>query len=88
MLTPASRFGGNKLEGFRQPLEDRAVAPAHAAGTLSFPANFTLTAGMNSCPRGYSGALAASAPVPQGPSVATRNGNQRGAKLKDCSNDG
>ena len=44
-----------KLEGLRQPLEDRTVTLARAAGTLTFPANFTLVAAMNPCPCGYYG---------------------------------
>ena len=34
---------------------------ARAAGTLTFPANFTLVAAMNPCPCGYSGDPAAPA---------------------------
>src|SRR5215510_14230044 len=41
-LDELPEFGAMKLEGLRQPLEDRTVTLARAAGTLSFPANFTL----------------------------------------------
>ena len=41
-LDELPEFGATKLEGLRQPLEDRTVTLARAAGTLSFPANFTL----------------------------------------------
>jgi magnesium chelatase family protein len=54
-LDELPEFGATKLEGLRQPLEDRAVTLARAAGTLSFPSNFTLIAAMNPCPCGYFG---------------------------------
>ncbi len=54
-LDELPEFGATKLEGLRQPLEDRTVTLARAAGTLSFPANFTLIAAMNPCPCGYYG---------------------------------
>ncbi len=54
-LDELPEFGGALLEGLRQPLEDRRVTLARAAGTLSFPANFTLIAAMNPCPCGYYG---------------------------------
>lgn len=54
-LDELPEFGATKLEGLRQPLEDRAVTLARAAGTLSFPSNFTLVAAMNPCPCGYYG---------------------------------
>lgn len=37
----------------RQPIEDRQVTIARAAGSLTFPANFMLIAAMNPCPCGY-----------------------------------
>lgn len=54
-LDELPEFGATKLEGLRQPLEDHAVTLARAAGTLSFPSNFTLIAAMNPCPCGYHG---------------------------------
>ena len=54
-LDELPEFGATKLEGLRQPLEDRAVTLARAAGTLSFPSNFTLVAAMNPCPCGFHG---------------------------------
>jgi magnesium chelatase family protein len=54
-LDELPEFGATKLEGLRQPLEDRLVTLARAAGTLSFPSNFTLIAAMNPCPCGYHG---------------------------------
>ena len=41
-LDELPEFGGSILEGLRQPLEDRSVTLARAAGTLTFPSNFTL----------------------------------------------
>jgi magnesium chelatase family protein len=54
-LDELPEFGATKLEGLRQPLEDRTVTLARAAGTLAFPANFTLVGAMNPCPCGYFG---------------------------------
>ena len=54
-LDELPEFGSAKLEGLRQPLEDRTVTLARAAGTVSFPANFTLVGAMNPCPCGYFG---------------------------------
>lgn len=54
-LDELPEFGATKLEGLRQPLEDREVTLARAAGTLKFPSNFTLVAAMNPCPCGYYG---------------------------------
>ncbi len=42
-LDELPEFPGVMLEGLRQPLEDRRVTLARASGTLTFPANFTLT---------------------------------------------
>ncbi len=54
-LDELPEFGSTTLEMLRQPLEDRHVTLARAAGTLTFPANFTLVAAMNPCPCGYLG---------------------------------
>ncbi|MCC6314150.1 MAG: YifB family Mg chelatase-like AAA ATPase [Thermomicrobiales bacterium] len=54
-LDELPEFGATKLEGLRQPLEDRLVTLARAAGTLTFPANFTLVGAMNPCPCGFFG---------------------------------
>lgn len=54
-LDELPEFGATKLEGLRQPLEDRTVTLARAAGTLTFPANFTLVGAMNPCPCGFFG---------------------------------
>lgn len=48
-------FHKNALETLRQPLEDGQVTVARSAGTLTFPAQFTLIAAMNPCPCGYYG---------------------------------
>ena len=51
-LDELPEFGTATLEVLRQPLEDRTVSLAGAAGTVTFPANFTLVAAMNPCPHG------------------------------------
>lgn len=54
-LDELPEFGATKLEGLRQPLEDRTVTLARAAGTLTFPAHFAMIAAMNPCPCGFYG---------------------------------
>ena len=54
-LDELPEFGTSTLEVLRQPLEDRKVSLARAAGTVTFPANFTLVAAMNPCPCGFAG---------------------------------
>lgn len=41
------------LDNLRQPLEDGVVTVSRAAGTIRFPARFTLVAAANPCPCGY-----------------------------------
>jgi magnesium chelatase family protein len=43
------------LEMLRQPLEDKLVSISRSAGSLTYPANFTLIGSMNPCPCGYHG---------------------------------
>jgi magnesium chelatase family protein len=52
-LDELPEFGTRTLEGMRQPLEDRKISIARAAGTLTFPSNFMFIAAMNPCPCGY-----------------------------------
>lgn len=54
-LDELPEFPAAVLEVLRQPLEDRIVTISRAAGTLTFPANFTLVAAQNPCPCGYHG---------------------------------
>ncbi len=54
-LDELPEFPAVVLEMLRQPLEDRVVTISRAAGTLTFPANFTLVAAQNPCPCGYHG---------------------------------
>jgi magnesium chelatase family protein len=52
-LDELPEFGNRMLEMLRQPLEDKVVAISRSAGSLTYPANFTLIASMNPCPCGY-----------------------------------
>lgn len=54
-LDELPEFDAAVLEGLRQPLEDRVVTISRAAGTATFPANFTLVAARNPCPCGHYG---------------------------------
>ncbi len=54
-LDELGEFPRATLEVLRQPLEEGAVTIARAAGTLTFPARFTLVASMNPCPCGFRG---------------------------------
>lgn len=46
-------FHSSVIESLRQPLEDGVVTVSRAAGTVTFPARFTLIAAQNPCPCGY-----------------------------------
>lgn len=54
-LDELPEFSSKVLEVLRQPLEDKVVTISRAQGSLTFPANFQLTAAMNPCPCGYYG---------------------------------
>ncbi|MBI4790618.1 MAG: YifB family Mg chelatase-like AAA ATPase, partial [Chloroflexi bacterium] len=54
-LDELPEFDARSLEVMRQPLEDKIVSIARAAGSLTFPANFQLVAAMNPCQCGYHG---------------------------------
>jgi magnesium chelatase family protein len=52
-LDELPEFGSRLLEILSQPLEDRKVAISRSAGSLTYPANYTLVAAMNPCPCGF-----------------------------------
>ncbi|MFN8457913.1 MAG: YifB family Mg chelatase-like AAA ATPase [Anaerolineae bacterium] len=54
-LDELPEFGSRMLEMLRQPLEDKVVSISRSAGSLTYPANFTLIAAMNPCPCGHFG---------------------------------
>jgi magnesium chelatase family protein len=54
-LDEFTEFRRDATEGLRQPLEDGRVVVTRMAGTVEFPARFTLVAAANPCPCGYAG---------------------------------
>ena len=54
-LDEAPELPRNVLEALRQPLEDGIVTVSRAAGSVTYPAKFTLIAAANPCPCGYLG---------------------------------
>jgi magnesium chelatase family protein len=54
-LDELPEFGTRMLEMLRQPLEDKVVSISRSAGSLTYPASFTLIAAMNPCPCGHYG---------------------------------
>ncbi len=54
-LDELPEFDPAVLESLRQPIEDRRVTIARAAGSAIFPASVTLIAARNPCPCGYHG---------------------------------
>jgi magnesium chelatase family protein len=54
-LDEVTEFRRDAIEGLRQPLEDGRVVVTRIAGTVEFPARFTLVAAANPCPCGFAG---------------------------------
>jgi magnesium chelatase family protein len=54
-LDEFTEFRRDAIEGLRQPLEDGHVVVTRMAGSVAFPARFTLVAAANPCPCGYRG---------------------------------
>jgi len=56
-LDELPEFGNRMLEMLRQPLDPtgKVVSISRSAGSLTYPANFTLVASMNPCPCGPCG---------------------------------
>ena len=52
-LDELTEFNKSTLDLLRQPLEDKTVNIARAAGSYTFPADFVLIAAMNPCSCGY-----------------------------------
>ena len=52
-LDEFSEFSRSVLESLRQPLEDGVITVARAAGSVQFPARFTLIAARNPCSCGF-----------------------------------
>jgi magnesium chelatase family protein len=54
-LDELTEFRRDAVEALRQPLEDGRVVVTRAAGSVEFPARFTLVAAANPCPCGFDG---------------------------------
>jgi magnesium chelatase family protein len=54
-LDELTEFRRDAIEALRQPLEDGRVIVTRAAGSVEFPARFTLVAAANPCPCGFHG---------------------------------
>jgi len=54
-LDELAEFQANVLQALRQPLETGRVTITRSAGSVSYPAHFTLVAATNPCPCGWSG---------------------------------
>jgi magnesium chelatase family protein len=54
-LDELTEFHRDALEALRQPLEDGRAVVTRLAGTVEFPARFTLVAAANPCPCGFDG---------------------------------
>ena len=54
-LDEMTEFHRDALEGLRQPMEDGRIVLVRAAGSVRFPARFSLVAAANPCPCGFSG---------------------------------
>ena len=51
-LDELPEFPSSVLDALRQPLEEKTITVARAAGAVAFPADFMLVAAMNPCPCG------------------------------------
>lgn len=54
-LDEFTEFRRDATEGLRQPLEDGRIVVTRVAGSVEFPARFTLVAAANPCPCGFAG---------------------------------
>ena len=72
-LDELTEFRRDAIEALRQPLEDGRVVVTRVAGSVEFPARFTLVAAANPCPCGFDGDSRRHCRCPEGRVTQYRN---------------
>ncbi len=80
-LDELPEFDRKALDALREPIEEGVVRISRAAGSVTFPARFSLVAAMNPCPCGFAGDSRRECSCP--PGVASRYGSKISGPLVD-----